>query len=380
MTNPTRKKVLFLITKSNWGGAQRYVYDLATHLDQAKYEPVVALGGNGQLNEQLIHAHIRTIKIPSLERNISLKKEWEFARELWNILSNEKPDIFHVNSSKAGAMGALLGRIRFVQKIVFTSHGWAFNEDRPWLQKAILKFIHWLTVILSHRTIAVSRAIVEEMDWPFLNQKMTVVNPGRTIGVMYGKKESREELSRLNPELGKHVNDFWLGQIAELHPIKRQNVLIDSMHKLTGHFPKLRLVIIGEGEERDRLAQQISDYNLQKNVFLLGSITEAARFLKAFDLFVLTSKSESYGYVVHEAGLAGLPVVTTNVGGLTDIVEDGQTGLLVPYDDVQETVKAINKYLENNALRKEHAQRHKEKMVVRSLEKMVKATTAIYEL
>jgi len=153
-----RKKVLFLITKSNWGGAQRYVYDLATHLDQTKFEPVVALGGDGELVTLLDHAGVRVIRINSLTRDISLKKEKEFASELYKIIRIEKPDILHVNSSKAGGVGTALGRILRVPRIIFTAHGWAFNEERPWWQRMVIKFLHWVTVLLSHRTIAVSGA------------------------------------------------------------------------------------------------------------------------------------------------------------------------------------------------------------------------------
>ena len=194
MTLLPRKKVLFLITKSNWGGAQRYVYDLATNLDREKFEPVVALGGNGILADMLENAGIRVINIESLGRNISLKKEWVFARELWQILRVERPDVFHVNSSKAGGVGTLLGRLLRAPNVIFTAHGWAFNEDRPLWQKLITKFLHWITVLLSHRTIAVSSAIVKEMNWPGALRKMKIVNPGRTIGPMYQKIEARGKI------------------------------------------------------------------------------------------------------------------------------------------------------------------------------------------
>ena len=141
MTITARKKVLFLITKSNFGGAQRYVYDLATTLDAEKFEVVVALGGKGPLASLLEHAGIRTITIESLTRDISIKNELRFTFELWKIIHTERPHILHVNSSKAGAVGTLLGRVAFVPRVLFTAHGWAFNEDRPWWQKIIIKII-----------------------------------------------------------------------------------------------------------------------------------------------------------------------------------------------------------------------------------------------
>jgi hypothetical protein len=193
METHNQKKVLFLITKSNWGGAQRYVYDLATALNRNEFEPVVALGGNGTLVDMLHHAGIRTIAIKSLVRDVDAKQELALARELYSIFRTEKPDVLHLNSSKAGAMGAFVGRLARVRRIIFTAHGWAFNEDRPFWQRLIIKAIHYATVVLSHHTIAVSSGMMREMNWPGVQTKMSVINPGRSIGVMFTKAEARKE-------------------------------------------------------------------------------------------------------------------------------------------------------------------------------------------
>ena len=378
MTLQPRKKVLFLITKSNWGGAQRYVYDLATNLDREKFEPVVALGGNGILADMLENAGIRVINIESLGRNISLKKEWAFARELWQILRVERPDVFHVNSSKAGGVGTLLGRLLRAPNVIFTAHGWAFNEDRPLWQKLITKFLHWITVLLSHRTIAVSSAIVKEMNWPGALRKMKIVNPGRTIGPMYQKIEAREKIMDFFPRLLPYQSDPWLVCVAELHPIKRHHILIEAISELVKNYPTLRLILIGDGELKSVVEKQIADADLTENIFVLGNITEAARFLKAFDMFVLASKSESYGYVLHEAGLAELPVVATNVGGIPDIIINNQSGLLVPPDDISAIYEAIKKLIDNPELAKSLATNLLEKMSARTIEKMIRVTEDLY--
>lgn len=377
---PPRKKVLFLITKSNWGGAQRYVYDLATNLDRTRFEPIVALGGHGQLTDFLTHAGIRTITITSLQRDISLKKEWFFARELWQIIRQERPTILHVNSSKAGGIGTLLGRLARVPKVIFTSHGWAFNEDRPWWQKIIIKVLHWITVLLAHKTIAVSHAIIRQMNWPGAERKMKLIHLGRTIGPMYPKQEARQHLSEYTPSLQPYQHDTWIGCVAELHTIKRLPVLIDAVAQLLADFPTLRVVIVGDGALRKTLHTLIVDQRLEHNVFLTGHVAEAARFLKAFDLFVLPSKSESYGYVLHEAGLAGVPVIATRVGGIPDVVDHQHTGLLVPPDDVQAIAAALATLLTDIPLRQQYADAHQAAMTTRSVATMVAATSSLYDL
>jgi len=373
-----RKKVLFLITKSNFGGAQRYVYDLATTLDTDKFEIVVALGGNGPLTTLLEHAGIRTIHIKSLVRDVSLKNELRFSLELWRIIRSERPQILHVNSSKAGAVGTLLGRLAFVPRVLFTAHGWAFNEDRPWWQKFIIKLIHAATVLFSHRTIAVSRAITYELDWPIVRKKFKVINPGRNIGVMYSRAEARHELAVLCPPLTAVSDTPWLVTIAELHPIKRLDVLINAFATLSARTDA-NLIIIGEGQAREKLVSLITSLSLGDRVFLTGSIIEAARFLNAADSFILPSKSESYGYVIIEAGIAGVPIIATAVGGIVDIVDD-TTATLIPPDNAAALSDALSLILNNRDAALEKAARLKENLKNRTVSAMTNATTALYEL
>ncbi|MBY0309648.1 glycosyltransferase [Patescibacteria group bacterium] len=273
---------------------------------------------------------------------------------------------------------ALAGRLARVPNIIFTSHGWAFNEDRPWWQKILIKLLHWLTVLLSHRTIAVSTGVLNEMRWPGAWRKMKVINPGRTIGVMYSKDEAREKICDFFPRLATHQPDPWLVCVAELHPIKRHEVLIRAFIEVLRTHPKARLICIGDGSEHSRLQAIIATHNLEASIFLIGTVPEAARFLKAFDLLALASKSESYGYVLHEAGLAEIPVVATNVGGMPDIVEDGETGTLVPPEDAPALAAAISRYLDNPTFATLHAGSLHKKLSARDLKSLVTKTSFLY--
>ena len=163
-------------------------------------------------------------------------------------------------------------------------------------------------------------------------------------------------------------------------PIKRQLVLLSSVKQLLDAGHKFKFFLIGEGTERTKLENFILENKLGQNVFLVGAINEAARFLKAFDIFALTSKSEAYGYVAHEAGLAGRAVVVTNAGGLPEIVDDNETGLIVPVDDTEAITRALQRLIENPTLRSKFGQALQEKMQTRSLTKMVEATEALYTL
>jgi glycosyltransferase involved in cell wall biosynthesis len=341
---------------------------------------VVALGGNGTLATMLQNAGIRVITLNEMHNGTSLKQAGRAVKELWRVVRAEKPNILHLNSSIAGLLGALTGRIARVPQILFTAHGWAFNEDRPLWQRVLIKFFHYLTVLLSHRTIAVSSAIVNQMNWPGVQSRMKIINPGRTIGPMYARDEARTKIVDFCPALSSSIADTWLVCIAELHPIKRHTILLTAMAELIKIRPQTRLIIIGEGKMREAIEEQIITLGLSSHVFLLGNIVEAARFLKAFDLFVLVSKSESYGYVIHEAGLAMVPVVATDVGGIPDIIKNKADGILIQPDSVMELVSAIKTTLSSPELTALRTEALYQKLSKRTVSVMTQETTYLYEL
>jgi len=378
MSTQPKKKVLYLITKSNWGGAQRYVYDLATHLNPLEFEPVVAMGGDGALAEMLHHSGIRVITLEKLQNSLSPTQAWRGFLEIRRILRTEKPAVFHVNSSVAGFIGTIAGRLTRTRRIIFTAHGWAFNEDRPYPIRLLFKLIHYLTVRFSHRTIAVSNAIVMQMNWPGVREKMTVINPGRTIGAMFDHDEARGRLIDFVPALNPYKDDTWVVCLAELHPIKRHIILFEAVAKLVFTYPKLRVVCIGDGKLRATLEAWVTEHALGNHIFVVGSILEAARYYKAFDICVLASKSESYGYVLHEAGLSGVPVIATAVGGIPDIITSGATGLLIPPDSVEALEDALAYYLDIPNPRLTHAKHLKASLTNRTVDAMTKKTVALY--
>jgi glycosyltransferase involved in cell wall biosynthesis len=244
--------------------------------------------------------------------------------------------------------------------------------------------VHWITILLSHMTIAVSEGMRSEMTLPFTKRKMVVVHLGRSIANMRYREDARGMLEMkvtdTRARLIDYHDDFWLGTIAELHPIKRLNRAITAVSVLVKEFPGLRFVIVHDGSERENLTEQVRDLGLEEHVFFTGTVEEAARLLPAFDLFVLPSKSEAFGYVLIEAGLAGVPVVATRVGGIPDIITSEENGLLVPPDNTPALTEALRRMIADEELRLKLARAHQDKARTFTLEKMVAETQRVYEI
>ena len=338
-----KKKILYVITKSNWGGAQHYVYDLATNLSKDHYEPIVVTGGSGILKTKLEERHVRVLSIPYLERDVNIFYDLAVFVNLVRLFLKEKPDIVHLNSSKIGGLGALAARITQVKKIIFTAHGWAFNEPRNYLSKKLITFLSWVTIFLSHHTITVSeqdKLCVHNM--PAISGKVSCIHNGIQEKELVSKKEARAALFKGHPSLMPSKEAVWIGTIGELTRNKGLSYAIEACDtlkkKLSSPFV---YVIIGDGEDKYKLANAIRKHNLSHEVSLVGFKKDASSLLRAFDIFLLPSVKEGLPYVVLEAGFAGIPTIASAVGGIPEIISDGKSGILVPPKDHQRIAQAI---------------------------------------
>jgi glycosyltransferase involved in cell wall biosynthesis len=331
----TPRRVLYVITKSNWGGAQRYVYDLAVAAHERGDEVLVAAGGDGELLSRLRARGIPTRSVRALGRDVRLLQELTAVKELTALMREFRPDVVHINSSKAG-LAALAGRLTGVPRIIFTVHGWAWNEDRPFWQKLLLAAVYQLTLMLCHRVVVVSHAAHRQARFlPFVQSKFVVIHNGVHPISFTSREAARSHL------LPWASNAFWIGTIAELHPVKGLPVLIRAFKQFLQVAPTSQLLIMGEGQDRTRLEHLIAQEHLHEQVHLVGHVPEAAALLPALDIFVLPSRSEGLAYVLLEAGQARLPVVASAVGGIPEIITDHSTGVLVPYGDVSALSKAL---------------------------------------
>src|SRR3989344_1635170 len=356
-------KILYGITKSNFGGAQRYVYELAQEAKKQRHDVVVLCGPEGGLVERLRERDIRVITIKSLKRDISLVEEFQSFINIVKILRREHPLVFHINSSKMGGLGALAGRLVGVKKIIFTTHGWAFNEPRPMLQKVIIKFFVWVTILLSHKTICVSEKTRRDISkWPFIKKKLIIIKNGIKIFHL----DQRE--SKL----------FTVGTITELHKIKGLDILLIAWSKFRRNHDGM-LAIMGDGEERKNLENMAINLGISGSVVFKGFIENARSQLLNFDVFCIPSRSEAMPYALLEAGLAGIPCIATLVGGIPEIIENGINGILIPTEDAEVLFSSLVLLAEDESLRKRLGAHLKASIQESfSFEKMIENTLSLY--
>lgn len=367
-TTTRPQKVLFVITKSNWGGAQKYVYDLATELQHRGFEVLVACGGDGEMTHRLTEAGVRVRTLRRLKNNMNPVGSLLALGELVSLFRKERPNIVHINSSKAGLFGTLAGRIAHVPRIIFTAHGWPFNEERASWQRTILRTLMRYAVLLSHKTICVSNKTMHDLADKKTIAKCTVVHNGIRSIPFRAPTAFYEEFRHMRKERIAMVS------IGELHPSKGFDLALTYLAELQDL--SWEWFILGEGHHREQIESLIKKHNLSSRVHLMGHTKHAAYYLKSFDLFFLPSRTEALAYVAIEALQTDLPIIASDVGGIPEVLgnDPGSTLIDIRNKKTIETLRMkLSTYPEKiqsgrDEIRKEF-----------SLERMVEKTIEVYE-
>jgi len=368
-----KKRVLYLITKGNWGGAQRYVFDLASSLSVEKYEPIVAYGEGEELPKRLAEKNIRAVRIPALARDIGFWRDIKTFHEIYKLIKTERPDILHLNSSKAALLGALASFLFQLQnfktsklKTIFTVHGWPFKEQRSRPQKIGIFLLSWLTAFFSDTIITICKSDFETSQrMPLISKKIKLIHNG--IDSFSFEKRTKKEITIMT--------------IAELTKNKGLIYALRAIEMLSSDssIPKFRYIIIGEGEERVALEKFISEKNIGGIVKLVGFVPNARAKLSNADIFLLPSLKEGLPYVLLEAGFVGVPIIASSVGGVSDIIEDMKDGVLIRAKREKEIADAIRFLLINHKKREEFGIALHEKILRDfSFPKMLSATVEVY--
>ncbi|OGZ32956.1 MAG: hypothetical protein A3I88_02370 [Candidatus Portnoybacteria bacterium RIFCSPLOWO2_12_FULL_39_9] len=389
------RRVLYIITKSVWGGAAKYVYDLAVHLPKDKFTVFAAAGGDGKFAQAIKKAGLPYFEIKNFQKNVNPLKDIFAFFEILNLFFQLKPDIIHVNSSKAGGLAGLAALIYKISSklptanrqpptAIFTAHGWVLAEDRPKWQIFLIKFFSKITALFYNKIICVSgfdrEMAVKNKIAPA--HKLITIHNGINLKTLnfLSKKEAREKLlTTYNLQL---TTSKTIGTIAEWAKNKGLFFLLEAAIKIKADLSKpLEIILIGSGEnpDKEKMYDFIKKHNLE-NVRLIEFIPDAASYLKAFDIFILPSLKEGLPYVILEAMAAKTPIIATRVGGVPEMIEPNIESILIEPKKPDLIKEKIIYLLKNPVVGRQMAKRAEIKVKKEfSLEKMIEETKKVYE-
>lgn len=377
------KKILIVVTRGCIGGAQKVVADLARALTEQGLEVAVGFGssepGNHDfLSSALAEQYIPTVVFSTLARTLNPLRNLRFIFELRRFLNEHPFDVVHFHSSNAlfGAIGAKLSRSE--PKTIFTFHGLSFLDPQH-RTNIFMRFAYWIVfkklLWFIDVPVFVTAADRDYAKRVCLTSRGVVISNGITAPHFLSHNDARVFLAK---KMGAQINDNQLiiGSIGRLAYPKNYEFLIAQFPALLAAQPNLIGIIIGDGPGRVRYQSLISRLGLQKNFFLIGSLHDAARYLPAFDIFVLPSLYEGLSITLLEAMAAGLPIIASAVAGTREAL--GDAGLIYPIDDAALFVDSVTKLLDDASLRATIGARAKERSRQFSLERMVDKYLLVY--
>ncbi len=335
-----KKRLLLLITRSEPGGAQSHVLELLHGL-RNKYELILATGEDGFLLDHAKELGVESYLLPSLKRKLSPLQDYRAYQEIRNIIQQIKPDLVHTHSSKAGILGRLAAH-RLGVKNIFTAHGWAFAEGTPWARKLIGIPTEFIAGKWCDRIITVSHADKR------LAVKHHIANQNKITVIHNGLADIEQDL------LANPVNETpILTMVARVAPPKNFICLLDALALIDD---KYLLRVVGDGPELSHVQEYARKIGIEKNINFMGSRNDVPLILASSDIFILSSDWEGFPISIIEAMRAGLPVIASNVGGISEAIIEGRNGYLVPRGDAEMLSNAIRQLLADKNKRKEMGQ------------------------
>lgn len=341
-------RVFYLIDTLRPGGAEQLVLTTIRHLDRARFEPMV-----GVLGPPLeLQRDIEAAGVPVSVFDIGGPADW--IRGIWQLarfMRHHQVDIVHTHLRWSNVLGRLAALLSRTPRVVTTLHHldykyWPAVSLPARLWKALDLFT---AMTINDALLAVSEAVRRDYAGRI---------PFREVSRLYNyldlqafQMEPGETRAAARDQLGWAERDFILLTIARLAPEKGHAYLVRAMAAILRTIPHARLVLVGDGPQEAPLKALAHDLGIAPHVSVLGSRRDIPRLLAASDLFVFPSTGEAFGIAVIEAMAAGLPVITTRVDGLDEVVRDGHDGLLVPHADAGALTAAVVQLFEDVRLR-----------------------------
>jgi len=349
-------KIAQVITRLDWGGSPDIFRILYGYLKKDGVYDVRLISGITVYPKGRTWGFLEQLGpdlklIPELIRDINPAKDLAALFKLYQYFRKERFDIVHTHTAKAGMLGRIAARLAGVPVIIHTPHGHnfygyfgpVFSRVIIWLEKMATAFTDKIIVL----------TILEERDYI----KYKVAREDKIAYIHTGLEFDKYERVNIDKKAMRKSLDIEddepvIGMLARLEPVKGPEYFIEAAKEVAKKNARSKFIVVGDGSLRDSMEEKVARSGLEKRFIFTGWRDDIPELLSIFDIMVLPSLNEAVGIALIEAQAMGVPVVATNVGGVPEVVRDGDTGILVPSKDPVKLANAINHLLENDQLRK----------------------------
>ena len=357
MSDPKKIKVLRIINRFNIGGPT-YNATFLTKFLSNDFETLL-IGGLPEENEAnslhiLEKYGVDPVLLPEMKREPNFKSDRIALKKIKAIIKEFKPDIVHTHASKAGALGRKAAISCKVPVIVHTFHGHVFHSYFGKIKTALFKNIERYLAKKSTGIIAISdlqKKELCEIHKIAPKDKTRVIPLGFDLEIFQQNYKNNRINTRNKFEIDEQT--IAIAIVGRLTAIKDHHFFLDVIHKLYEDCKKkIKIFIVGDGDMKKEIEQRlIPMHNMGIDISLTSWIYDIAEFNAGMDIMCLTSKNEGTPVSLIEAQASNLPVISTEVGGVADIVEQNETGFIIPRTNKGEFVLKLKLLIENDELR-----------------------------
>ncbi len=333
-----RIRILLLVDSMVVGGAEQVVADLATHLDPRRFAVTVCT----TREEGPLAPALRTAGVPVMV--IGRLSRWDIggAVRLWRYLRRGRFDVLHAHKFGSNVWARLLGRSCGIAVVIAHEHSWDYRTKGMGRVRALTD-----RILTRFCDVVVTPSNADRRAW----ERVIGVAPRKLVTIHNGVAAPRSHSDSLRREYSLPEGAVVIGAVGRLETQKGYDLLLRAFALLGDQQPQARLVLIGDGGERARLEALARDLSIADRVILSGYRYAASGFMTQFDVFASASKWEGLPLALIEAMSVGRPVIATRVGGVPEVVVDGETGLLTPNGDVERFAERLEQVVADPALR-----------------------------
>ncbi|QZY55342.1 glycosyltransferase family 4 protein [Crassaminicella profunda] len=335
------------ITQGTIGGTLEYLKLLLIRLNKKGIHSQLICPSYGPMKKDIENLGIKVYEV-DMKREISLFADIKSMIYILKIIKTQNYDIVHLHSSKAGALGRI---ICFFHKIpcVYTPHGWAFNIKTSRAKQLIYANIEKFLSLFTKYIINISKyEYVSAVKNKIANeQKLKLINNG--IDIEKYKHVCVDKI-KFKESLKVPKETILIGMVGRITEQKDPISFVKMARKIINRGHNVHFILVGDGELRKEVENEINHQNLNKNITITGWIDQVGNYVKCFDIGILTSKWEGFGLVLAEYMASKVPVVASNVDGIPNVIIDGKTGILVEAGDIDGFADAIIRLIEDRTL------------------------------
>lgn len=348
--------VAHVITRMIIGGAQQNTLFTCEdqHRDFGDEVTLItgpAIGPEGSLMDRAREVGFRIIEIPELRRSIYPLMDWVSYRRLIETFRELRPDIVHTHSSKAGIIGRYAAA-KAGLPAVHTIHGASFHRGQSALAFNVYCQLERWAALKTDVFLSVCDSLTDQYVEAGIapRDRFTTVYSGMDVDPFLNPSRSRDEVRE---QLGLQPDQIAVAKVARLFHLKGHKFLIEAARTVIDRCPNVRFVLIGDGILREQFEQRISELGLSEHFILTGLVPpeQIPELVNAAEIVVHTSEWEGLARVLPQALISGKPVVSYDVDGAREVVIPGETGYLLPVEEIAGLADAICELAESPELR-----------------------------